>query len=266
MEGIRNKGCMAKRILTGVLVALFYLALWTIASIAVGQQIILPSPAAVFVSLAGLAVTADFWVSVGLSLARVVGGYCAGVLLGLLLAGLCHAVLPLKKLTRPLMGVIRATPVASFIILAFYFVSADGLPAFISFLMVLPVIFTNTLEGLAQTDRKLLEMARVFRLPPRRVWTALYIPSALPYAVTAAITALGLAWKAGIAAEVLGSATLSIGSALRESKAWMDVPALFAWTAVIILMSLLLEAALSRGLRHAAARLGGAGLTAGERA
>lgn len=250
--------------LVGALVAAFYLALWQVASLWIGQSVILPRPAAVLRVLIEQAALPAFWQTVGMSLARVLSGYAAGVLLGALLGGLCHLSGVLRALVRPLMGVVRATPVASFIIITLYFLRVGRVPAFISFLMVAPVVFTGVLGGLGQTDAKLLEMADVFRIPGPRRALRIYLPAALPHAVTAAITSLGLAWKAGIAAEVLGSPALSIGGALREGKVSLDSASMIAWTLVVILLSLALEAALRRLLGRAGRGLDTAGLSGGK--
>ncbi len=253
---------MKKRLVTGAFVALFYIALWQIASMAVGKSLILPSPLAVLAQLRSMVVTAPFWRAVGLSLSRVATGYLAGVLLGVALAAPCHALGLARALVRPLMGVIRATPVASFIILAIYFMSGSaGMPGLISFLMVLPVMFGNVLEGLDNASPAYLEMARVFRARKLNVALKIYLPAALPYAMAAALTSLGLAWKAGIAAEVLGNPELSIGRALRDSRTYLETPSLFAWTLVVILLSLALEALLRLALQRAGARMSQAGIT-----
>ncbi len=130
---------------------------------------------------------------------------------------------------------------ASFIILALVWLDAEALSLFISALMVFPPVYLNVLEGLRQTDPKLLELARVYRIPfRRRVW-GVYLPQALPYFRSAASLALGLCWKAGAAAEVIGLPEGTIGERLYTAKVYYQTPDLFAWTAVILALSAVFE-------------------------
>ena len=84
-------------------------------------------------------------------------------------------------------------------------------------------------------------MAFVFRLTRSQTLRFIDIPSVSPFFVAAATTGLGLAWKAGIAAEVLSTPRNSLGGLLYEAKIYLETPDLLAHTAVIILLSLLLE-------------------------
>ncbi len=137
------------------------------------------------------------------------------------------------------MSAIKAIPVASFIILVLIWVPSRNLSIVISFLMVLPVVYTNVLNGIASTDRKLLEMAQVFRVPLSRRIRYIYLSQLLPFLRTGFSLSLGLCWKAGIAAEVIGIPKGSIGEKLYEAKVYLQTADLFAWTLVIVLISVL---------------------------
>ena len=118
--------------------------------------------------------------------------------------------------------------------------------------MVLPVIYTNVLGGIRSTDDKLLEMARVFNIPVWKRIRYIYVSQVLPFFRSACSVALGLCWKSGIAAEVIGIPKGSIGEKLYNAKIYLDTPDLFAWTLVIVLISLAFErlflAVLNRGV------------------
>lgn len=161
--------------------------------------------------------------------------------LALLLASLAAGRTWFQNLLAPPVVVVKAVPVASFIILALVWLDAEALSLFISTLMVFPPVYLNVLEGLRQTDQKLLELARVYRIPfRRRVW-GVYLPQALPYFRSAASLALGLCWKAGVAAEVIGLPAGTIGERLYTAKIYLQTPDLFAWTAVILALSAIFE-------------------------
>ena len=136
---------------------------------------------------------------------------------------------------------VKAVPVASFIILAQVWLNSRSLSLFISALMVFPPVYLNVLEGICRTDRRLLEMARVFRVPLGRRLRGIYLPQVMPYFRTAVSLGLGLCWKAGAAAEIIGLPAGSMGERLYTAKVYFQTPDLFAWTAVIVAVSVAFE-------------------------
>ncbi|MDR1320620.1 MAG: ABC transporter permease subunit [Gracilibacteraceae bacterium] len=220
---------------------LLWLAVWEIGSRALGQSILLVSPFTVMARLSQLAGTGGFWQAVFFSCLRIIGGFLTAATLGVIAAALAARLPRVRELLAPLMLVVKSTPVASFIILLLIWVPSKNLSVVIAFLMVLPVIYTNVLGGILDTDPQLLEMAQVFRLPARRVIRYIYVSQVLPYFRAACAVSLGLCWKAGVAAEVIGIPTGSLGERLYTAKIFLQTADIFAWTLVIILISLLFE-------------------------
>ena len=215
--------------------ALFWLAVWQLASMALDQSILLVSPFQVALRLAVLVLRAEFWAAVSFSLLRIIGGFLLAALAGVLFAALSARFHPLRELLAPAMLTIRSVPLASFIILALIWFSSRNLALLISFLMVLPIIYANVLSGILAADPQLIEMAQVFRIP------YIYAPQLMPYFQAACGVALGMCWKAGVSAEVIGMPQGSIGERLQQAKVYFDTPDLFAWTLVIVLLSLVFE-------------------------
>ena len=240
--------------------ALLWVLVWQLAALAIGEELFLHSPVAVVRSFAGLALTGGFWASAGTSLLRIGLGFVLGLVLGVLLAWGAAAFRFVETLLRPLMLLVRSTPVASFVILALVWVSGRSLSTFISFLMVLPVIYNGTLSGIAAADGKLLEMAEVFHVSFGRRVRAIYLPALRPFLLSACELALGLCWKSGVAAEVIGLPKGTIGERLYQAKIYLMTPELFAWTAVIILLSWLFTKLVMAGLRGASRKLERSGL------
>lgn len=226
-------------------VAMLWLGLWFLISALVDKEILFVSPYRVVLTFCELVKSVDFWISAGMSLLRVAAGFLLGMLFGVTCALIAHASEFFKTFIGPLFAVIRATPVASFIILALVWISDDSnVPIFISFLMVSPIAWGNVITGVTQVDGGLLDMARVFRFSAFKRIRLIYLPSVMPYIMSAATTGLGLAWKAGIAAEVLCTPKLSIGRHIYNSKIYLETPQLFAWTTLVVVLSVLLEKAL----------------------
>lgn len=220
---------------------LIWLVLWEITARAIGQEILLVSPVTVIRKLVEMAGQGDFWLSVLFTVCRIAGGFLAAFFIGVLLAWIGSFHPFIKELAAPLMAVIKAAPVASFIILILIWVPSRNLSFIISFLIALPVIYTNVLYGIENTNQELLEMAKVFRVPlGKRIWY-IYLSETLPYLRAACSVSLGLCWKAGVAAEVIGIPAGSIGEKLYEAKIYLQTPELFAWTLIIILLSIWFE-------------------------
>lgn len=224
-----------------LLPAVFWLAVWWLLALIVGKELLIPSPPLVVRTLLELVVTGAFWRYTALTLLRITLGLLLGIVLGILTALLTNRLSLLHALLAPAVRVVRATPVASFIILVLLWVANGRVPVVISALVVLPVIWESTAAGFRSVDRDLLEFARAYRLTRWDTWRRIVIPSMLPQLAAAVCTAIGLAWKSGVAAEVLCLPKAAVGTQVYFSKLYLDTPALFAWTLIVVALSLTVE-------------------------
>lgn len=225
----------------GLLSALFWLAVWWLASLAVGKSLLIPAPPEVVRRLGELVVTAAFWRYTALTLLRITLGLLIGIAAGVITAVLTSRSALLSALLAPAVRIVRATPVASFIILVLLWVANGRVPAVISALVVLPIIWENTCAGLRSVDGNLMEFARAYRLSRLDTLRHVVVPSMLEHLAAAVCTSIGLAWKSGIAAEVLCTPLSAIGTQVYHSKLYLDTQSLFAWTLVVILLSMTIE-------------------------
>ncbi|MBR1972652.1 MAG: ABC transporter permease subunit [Oscillospiraceae bacterium] len=235
MSGGRN------RTVKNLLATLFWVAAWHILSLTMGNPLLLPTPLQVLTRLWQLMGTGDFWSITAVSIGRILLGLISAMVLGVVLAVLSAASSIADALVAPVMTVIQATPVASFAILVLIWLDRDYVPVLICGMMVLPVVWSNVCAGIRETDKQLLEMARVYRMPKRRILRRIYVPSVLPYFRAACSSALGLGWKAGIAAEVLTVPKQSMGRMIADAKLYLMTEDLFSWTLAVIVLSLLLQ-------------------------
>lgn len=219
----------------------FWLLLWQFVASFSDKQLFFTSPLAVLTRLLEFLATFDFWFIISKTALRISCGILIGFLLGFILAVLAFNNKLMKILLAPLVLAIKSVPLVSIIMLLLLFISSHDLAFLVSGMMLLPIIYTNVLTGLDSADHDLLEMARVFRMSDQTVWRFIYIPSLEAQLSAGLELGIGMAWKAGLAAEVFGTPTPSIGEALYKAKIYLNTTDLFTWTLVLLMMSLIFE-------------------------
>ncbi|MBR2860320.1 MAG: ABC transporter permease subunit [Clostridia bacterium] len=255
---IKNEGL--KKTLITVLVAIFWIAVWQGIYLLVSDDLIIASPMAVLNRIFVLGATKDFWLAVLYSVLRILLGFISGVVFGVLMASLCASRL-LNQLFAPIILLIRATPVASFIMLTWLWLKRDSIPVFVSFLMVVPIVWGNVATGIKGVGKEYKDFAKMYKITGMKKIKYLFIPSVLPHFASAVFTSAGLVWKAGVAAEVLCQPKISIGSNLFDARSFLDTLDVFVWTAVIIIISLILEKIIKTLLKQIEKKFAIAGLT-----
>lgn len=249
---------MVKKIAVMAAVGLFWLGVWQLAYYGVGRDLLLASPLNVFKRVGELVVTGEFWLIIGTSFYRIMSGFVLGLLVGAALGMITAKWRPMYQLIQLPMNIIKATPVASFVILALIWISGKNLSVFIAFLMVLPMVWSSVDQGLKSADPQLLEAAKTYRLSRLQTARAVYVPAVLPYFLSVSRVAVGFAWKSGIAGEVIAIPKDSIGTQLYDAKVYLETTDLFAWTVVIVVLSVLIEKLFTLLIEAAAKKWGGA--------
>jgi len=224
-----------------LIAVLIWLLIWQFASVFIKQEMLLASPISVLDTLSKLIFEKSFWMSIIFSLSRVISGFSLAFTFGIIFAGLAYKFNFINIFLNPIMGIIKTTPVVSYIILSLLFFSSKNLPIFISFLMTLPIIYVNISEGLENTDKKLLEMAKIFNVSKFKQIIYIYLSHLTPFLVSACSLSLGLCWKSAITAEVLALPNGSIGENIYQAKIFVDTKTLLAWTVVVIIISFSFE-------------------------
>lgn len=232
---------MKKKCLRKTIIILAWIAVWHIGARVVDNRILLVTPGQVVRELASMLGEIEFYKTVGLSLLRIGGGFLAGFAAAVILASLSSGHRLLEEALSPVMTLLKAIPVASFVVLLLIWWGSSFLAVAICFVVVLPNIYINTLEGLKNTDRQLLEMAQVFRVSARNRFFYIYRPAIAPFLYGSMKISLGMCWKSGVAAEVIGTPDHSIGEGLYLSKIYLDTAGVLAWTTVVILLSVFFE-------------------------
>ena len=230
---IRNKNKL--------LIILFWILIWEVLSLIVNQEIYLPSPTSTFSALLNLLCEKETYITIFYSTYRTLTGFFISCTTGIILGYICGINKFFYNLLNPLVVIIRTIPVMSIIIIAIMWFRDTNVPIFVAFLMCFPIIWTNTVTGIISTDIKILQMCRVYKIRKIRIIKSVYFYSALPYIKSAMISDLGIGWKVTSAAEVLSLPKYSIGRFLYDSKVYLEIPSLFAWTIIIIFLSFIFE-------------------------
>ena len=220
--------------------ALFWLAVWQAAAVLL-PKLLFAGPVPTVRSLLSLLRNSEFWFSIAHSLGKIASGFLLAFSTGCLLDIACRRMPVLRMLLGPLIQVMKSLPVACFIVVALIWVRSEWISVLTAFFVVFPAVYINLGEGLQQTDQGMLEMAQLFHLTPAKRLRAVWLPACLPYLLSACRVSVGMALKAGVAGEIIGLPRWSIGEQLYLSKLYLNTADLFAWSLVIILLSLALE-------------------------
>ena len=227
----------------------FWLLVWQLASMTVGSELLLAGPLVVLVRLAQLVPTAAFWITVGFSLARIAAGFAVAFVLGLALGLAAHRWPALAELLAPAVSFLKSVPIVCVIVLLLMWVGSARVSAIAVFLAVFPAIYFSVLEGCTAASPGLGELLRVMGVPGWRRFLADTWQQLLPYLVATCRNACGMAWKAGVAAELIGSPRGSMGERIYQAKLLLETGDLFAWTIVVVALSWACEKAFLALLR-----------------
>ena len=238
MEKKTNK---TKKILLKTLSVLLALLIWQLISMKVGMELLLASPLEVVKRLFSIWTEPSFFSTVFYSLLRIMSGFFLAFVVGTVFGFLSYRFKAAEILLWPYVITARSVPVASFIILFLFWLTFDQLTVFISFLIAFPVIYSNVLNGLKATSSYMTELAKLYKVSWKNRLIYIYLPQIRPFLISSCSASVGMAWKAGIAAEVIGVVNGFIGERLYDSKIYLLSADLFAWTIIIVILSVILE-------------------------
>lgn len=239
MQGKKDKE--NKNPVKSVAIILFWLILWEVADRVIDNRIILSGPTHIIEALFYQVQQSDFWITCLASFGRIAAGFILSFVSGFLLALVCHKFAIVKDFLDPIIVMLKTVPMISFVIMLLIWVGNQALTIYLSFLIVLPIIYTNTLQGLQNADPLLLEMAKVFHMAPWKKFVYIYRPAFMPFVLSSSKLALGMSWKSGIMAEVIGTPKPSIGREMYAAKTYLQTADLFAWTVVVVVLSVIFE-------------------------
>lgn len=238
MQNPTKNGTSSKQPLPGRLAAaVFWLVFWAVLASQL-PGVLFAGPVRTAKSLMALLVTAGCWRSLAGTLGQIAAGFLLAFATGIVSGALCHRSHWLRTLLSPAVQGMKSVPVACFVIVALIWVPSQHIAVLLSAFVVFPITYQSVLSGLSAVDRELLEMAQVFRMPFSRRLRFLYIPQLAPFVLSSCRVSVGMCWKAGIAGEIIGLPRFSVGEQLYLAKLYLNMGDLFAWTLLIVAVSM----------------------------
>jgi NitT/TauT family transport system permease protein len=220
-----------------LVVVLVALGAWSLVSWKYGAYV-LPSPLHVLNGLVEIVGSGEIWTHTGASLARILVGFGGAVLVALVAALAAFVSHGARGVVHDLLAILNATSVFVWIVISIiWFGLSNWAPIFTTFMITLPVVASNLVEGVENVDRRLLEMGDVYRLDGRQKFTAIVVPSTLPYLIAGMKIGFGLALKVSVVAEIFG-VTTGIGYIMNYSREILATQMVFVWALVMVLVML----------------------------
>lgn len=222
-------------------IVIFWLIVWEIADRCIDNKIILSGPVHIIQALFNNIRQADFLAICGASFLRIAAGFILSFAAGFILALVCFKFTVIRDFLEPVIITLKTVPMISFVIMLLIWVGNQALTIYLSFLVVLPLIYTSTLSGFKHVDVSMLEMARSFNFSRWKKFAYIYRPAFMPFLISSCKVALGMCWKSGVMAEVIATPKPSIGREMYVAQQYLQTTNLFAWTVVVIVLSTIFE-------------------------
>lgn len=218
-----------------------WIGAWQVASLLVGSDLVLAGPWETCARLISILTSPQTFSIVWFSLSRIAAGFLLAFALGVALGLAAHRWNAVRTLAAPFAAACRSIPVACVVVLLLIWVGSGAVSGIAVFLMAFPALYLAILEGLDQSGDPVHEMLLAFGVSGPRRFCAHIWQKVLPFAVAASKNACGMAWKAGVAAELIGTPRGSMGERVYQAKILFETADLFAWTVLIVVCSFLCE-------------------------
>ncbi|HEY3303148.1 MAG TPA: ABC transporter permease [Candidatus Binatia bacterium] len=220
--------------------AALIVAVWWFASLSMPHYI-LPGPARVWRALALIAANGDLWRNLGVTFWRVAVGFIFSAMIGLPFGILLGANRRVGEFFEPVLPVLNTVSSAIWAIFAIiWFGISNATTIFVVFMTAMPLILTNVWQGTHTVNADFIELARVLRMPDRKIMTKIYLPTILPHFFSGARLAFGFGWRVSLVAETIGSSS-GVGYRLRQAADLIQTDQVFAWTLTLVIMMATIE-------------------------
>ncbi|HEW92383.1 MAG TPA: ABC transporter permease [Thermotogaceae bacterium] len=214
---------------------------WQIVSIWINSQLLLPSPIDTFKRLSQLIISGRIFPPLLNTLLKAMIGFFMALAAGFFTGFLMGLNKVFYELLRPLISVVQSVPIISWLALAMlWWGVGDKGPIVIVFLTLFPIVTLNVYEGVLNIDKKLVEMAKIYKVKRSRIFRDIYLGSVFPFVVSAISVSTGLLWKSVAVAEFMAGSR-GIGVEIAWAKSKLETVDVFAYTVLLVLLGIASE-------------------------
>ena len=234
-----------KELILGVakktIIILIWILIWQVTALIIDNDIYFAGPIDTIKELFDLFGSSEYWLTIANSLGRIIAGFLIAFALGYGFSFVSYSLPVIKEFLAPFIALLKSVPVASVVVMLLIWFGSDNITYVIAFMVVFPAIYISMLEGLESTDPDMLEMARSFRMSKLKTYRYIYRAAYMSGLNAAIKVSIGMCFKACVAAEIIGLPSLSIGEHIYMGKIYFETRSVFAWTASLIVLSVIVE-------------------------
>ena len=218
-------------------VILLWIVVWQLASMAIGTDLLLAGPISTFTALVRDVVEPAFLSTVGFTLTRVMSGFILAFILALVLGILSTSFSAVYEFIAPVLSAMKSVPVACIVVLLLIWIGSRNVSFVAVVFVALPALYFSVTEACSARDTSFDALLKTLRVSRIRRWLATTWPDLVPFLIASGKTCVGMSWKAGVAAELIGIPQGSMGDRVYQAKLLFDTADLFAWTIVVVLLA-----------------------------
>ncbi len=232
---------MMKRTRDYLISVTFIVVLWQVIAVVKDNPVLFPGPYDILKAFIALLLERSTYQILSRSLLRLMMALSFGVILGVLSGLLAGSYRRVEHYLTPVMSTLRVVPVASLIVVILILLSNVFAIMFICMLVILPLVYEVTKQGVKHIDKDLVDAARLEPLNAHTRLKFMTLPLSMPYIKAGVLQSVGLGFKVLIMAEFVAQASLSIGRALYVDRIGLHYDRVFAWTLLIVIIAMIIE-------------------------
>jgi NitT/TauT family transport system permease protein len=222
------------------------LTIWQLGSGRFLNPFFFSAPIAIVERLIALIASGDLWFHLGVTFQEMAAGFVIGTGAGISV-GLLFGSLPfVGRMFDPFILALYSLPKIALAPLLIIWFGIDLAPKIVlSAMIVFFLVFFNTMNGVRNVDRELVDVVRLMGASRRQVLQKVTLPAALASIFVGLRVSLPYALVGAVTGELIAS-NKGLGSLIQRSAAYFDTPGVFAGLIVLMLITTVLDIGLQR--------------------
>ncbi|MEF9990682.1 MAG: ABC transporter permease subunit [Romboutsia sp.] len=217
------------------------LFLWQIIALKINNDIYLPTIGQVLSSLGKVVVTQKFYLDVISSIGRCIVSFFIAIALAIIIGMLAYISRKFRNFLKPINSIAQSIPTMVLIVLALIWFDKDNASIIVGFAIVFPILYDSVLSAMIGLDKRILEMATLYKVSLKNRILKIYFPAIKIQIVQILVSTYSLALKVVIAGEVYSQPKYGMGAMIQVEKMNFNTPGIFAWLVIIVAISMVLD-------------------------